>query len=148
MLSNNVFQLDNFKNSVPFAAASQPTILPNVWFFVTATLSGTSGGTIYVNGALSGGNSGMQLPNGVNRTSKFIGKSNLQDQALVNMVLQDLRIYNRSLSQREIATLMRSYPCKGFVFWINCTCLLCKHFFVDVKIILWYCRLCQKNWNF
>ena len=60
----------------------------------------------YLNGVLSGKRTGAMGPPNVNRTLNYIGKSNWGGDPNVNAILDEVRIYNRVLTQSEIFELM------------------------------------------
>jgi hypothetical protein len=76
-----------------------------VWTHLAVTLSGDTG-TLYVNGAASGTNSGITFdPVGMGATSQnYLGKSQWNDPYL-NGALDDFRIYRRALNAAEIQAL-------------------------------------------
>jgi hypothetical protein len=72
---------------------------------VAVTISGTTG-TIHINGTAVI-SSTMAVPRNINRTSNFIGRSNMDldgtgGDPFLNGSVDDFRIYNRSLSAAEI----------------------------------------------
>ncbi|MDF2987562.1 MAG: hypothetical protein K0R50_3072 [Eubacterium sp.] len=75
------------------------------WKHVAVTLSGNSG-TLYIDGAAVGTNTGMTLnPSDLGATTlNYIGKSQFSDPYLDGLV-DDFVIFNRALSQTEIASL-------------------------------------------
>ena len=48
-------------------------------------------------------------PRSINRTNCFIGKSNWVADANANSLFDDIRIFNRGLTQSEIQTVMNTY---------------------------------------
>ncbi|MEO7100571.1 MAG: LamG-like jellyroll fold domain-containing protein, partial [Luteolibacter sp.] len=75
------------------------------WFHVAVTFSG-SVGTLYVNGAVAGTNTGMTLtPSSLGLTTRnYLGKSQFNDPYL-NGSLDEFQIYGRALSAAEISAL-------------------------------------------
>jgi hypothetical protein len=77
----------------------------NKWQFLAGTFNGTHL-SLYLNAALVGVSFvTYQMPK-VQRTSNFFGKSNLATDGFSNSYLDDIRFYNISLSQMQIAELM------------------------------------------
>ena len=60
----------------------------------------------YLNGILTGKRTGASSPQPVNRTLNYFGKSNWMSDSKVNAIFDEIRIYNRALSQSEIFELM------------------------------------------
>ena len=78
----------------------------NQWIFLSFTFSGTVA-NIYMNGI----NIGTQtLPNGlpanVTRATNYIGKSNWPGDGISSSIIDDLRFYNRCLSDTDLTNLM------------------------------------------
>ena len=75
----------------------------NVWYHLVCVLRG-SVLSIYIIGNLD-----VQcphlIPNGVVRTSNFIGKSNWSGESLLIGAIDELRIYNKSLTDEQIKIL-------------------------------------------
>jgi hypothetical protein len=67
-----------------------------------------SNAILYVNGAVAKSFT-VPILRGVYRTSNFVGKSNWPDSLNVNAVYDDLKIFNRSLTQSEIQMVSNSY---------------------------------------
>jgi hypothetical protein len=90
-----------------FSTISSKLITLNQWQFLTATFNGINA-RIYLNGTLKGESttqSYTRLTN-VYRSDCYIGKSNWYDDGYSNSYLDDLRFYNKSLTQEEIIELM------------------------------------------
>ena len=80
-----------------------PALQTGRWYHVAFEVCGTTG-KIYVDGQLKV--SGAQVrPSNVNRATNFIGGNNYGS-ANLNAKLDELRIYNRCMSQNEIMNLM------------------------------------------
>ena len=60
----------------------------------------------YLNGVLTGKRTGAMGPPNVNRTLNYFGKSNWVANSNVNAIFDEIRIFNRVLSQSEIFELM------------------------------------------
>ncbi len=86
--------------------ALETAALPaNQWVHVAVTLKGGTAGKLYVNGALAISNSITLRPSSINPTVNYLGKSQWAGDALLNGRLDDFQIYNRALSDFEIANL-------------------------------------------
>ncbi|MDE5084654.1 MAG: LamG domain-containing protein, partial [Trichodesmium sp. St18_bin1] len=78
----------------------------NQWLYVTVTVDGSGSGKIYKNGEEV--QSGLvHLPNTVNRTKNYIGKSNWSADKYFHGQMSNLRLYNRGLSKAEINECMK-----------------------------------------
>ena len=78
----------------------------NEWQHLSATFNGTII-NIYINGTLTLSSVfNAQMPKTLIRTKCYIGKSNWQEDGNSSSILDDLRFYNKSLSQIEILELM------------------------------------------
>jgi len=71
------------------------------WVYVAAIADGAGNGYIYWNGVLKASGP-VLVPNTLARTNQYIGKSNWSGDAYFNGMLDEVRIYSRSLSQTEI----------------------------------------------
>jgi hypothetical protein len=78
---------------------------------VAVTLSGTTG-TLYVDGVQVGQNTNMTLkPSSLgSTTNNWIGRSQYSGDPYLNGLVDDFRIYNRSLNLSEIQTLANTTP--------------------------------------
>jgi hypothetical protein len=74
----------------------------SVWHHMVYTLNGTVG-KMYVEGMLINTDTSMNTPNGVLRQNNFVGKNNWGGS--FDGYLDDLRIYNRTLSEAEVYQL-------------------------------------------
>jgi hypothetical protein len=72
----------------------------NTWFHV-AYVVWHQNAYIYVNGEMSTGSVWNQ-PRSIQRTLNFIGKSNNPEDQLANAIIDELKIFNRGLSQTEV----------------------------------------------
>jgi len=94
---------------------SSQTLTLNSWLFLVATFNGTNS-RIYLNGILTGqSNQIYSLPT-LTRTNCFIGKSNWASNGYSSSYLDDLRFYNKSLTQDEIFKLMNQNGTCKFIF--------------------------------
>jgi hypothetical protein len=85
------------------------TYKKGVWQHVTVTLSSTTI-TYYLNGINSGETDGFQTPRNLTRLFNYIGKDNLNPNAPnAKIEIDDLMIFNRSLSQNEVIKVMNSF---------------------------------------
>ena len=87
---------------------SNTLVQTNVWSHLAATLQGTLA-TLYLNGEVVA-QGAQQVPNNVVRRQNFIGRGvNPTSGRTLLTDLDDLRIFNRSLSQAEIQKVLNSY---------------------------------------
>lgn len=77
----------------------------NQWNHVAGTLNGTTA-TIYVNGVVAGTMTLNTPPTNVSRNNCYIGKSNHPADGPLNASLDEVRIWNRALTQCEIQNNM------------------------------------------
>ena len=100
------FQLFNSTNQV-FYVISNTILNTNQWYFLVAKFDGLTA-SIYTNGIISGSVTipTYFVPNSVKRIGNFIGKGNWVGNELSYSFLDELRIYNRCLSDSEIINLM------------------------------------------
>ena len=78
----------------------------NQWVYVTVTVDGSGSSKVYKNGEEV--QSGLvHLPNNINRTKNYIGKSNWSVDAYFHGKMSNLRLYNRALSPEEINECMK-----------------------------------------
>jgi hypothetical protein len=76
------------------------------WTHIACTLNGTMA-RVCLN-AVCGSQSGFNQPANIIRSFNYVGKSNWPEDENLNADLDDLMIFNRSLSQSEIVELMRA----------------------------------------
>jgi hypothetical protein len=118
LLDNKVLSLSSGNSLEPFFAIlsgsnyifqtkSTKQITPNQWQFLTATNNGTIA-IIYLNGTLvaESNTQNYTRPFNLSRSSCYIGKSNWAHDGYSHSYLDDLRFYNKSLTQEEINELM------------------------------------------
>ena len=73
----------------------------NQWYFVSFVLSGTTG-YIYFNGSQVG-NGTLNVPNNIQRTRNYIGKSNFaSSDANADAIYDEIKIYQVALAPAEI----------------------------------------------
>ncbi len=80
----------------------------NKWQHLAVTVTGTQL-KIYIDGKLTLTSTVISAPKGIMRTENYIGKSNWNGNENVNAELDDLKIFNRSLTQSEINLLLNSF---------------------------------------
>ncbi|NUN08494.1 MAG: VCBS repeat-containing protein [Ignavibacteriaceae bacterium] len=80
-------------------------LMPNRWYYITATYDGINTGKIYINGQLSSSSASITpvLPNS---TNTLLGKSAYNSNYLLGAI-DDIRIYNRLLTATEVDSLYR-----------------------------------------
>jgi hypothetical protein len=107
--SNTVFFYASKSNSSTVGVRTNKTYTTNEWLYIVGTYNGTTY-RIYVNGVEMPTTEGASGTN-TSTSSLFIGARNDGDQHM-NGYIDDVRIYNRALSQEEITKLYESYnPC-------------------------------------
>ena len=102
-----------------FRPVSSQNLTLNTWHFIAVTFNGTAA-SIYLNGTLTAQDIRNQtyLLSSLNRTNCFIGKSNSAKDGYSSSYLDDLRFYNKSLTQTELIQVMygtRTCTCNDFV---------------------------------
>lgn len=91
-----------------------PALTPGVWTHIALTISNNVG-KIFVNGALAGSNTSLTLsPININKKYNYLGKSRYTADPLFKGRLDDVRIFNRALSEAEIVRLV-SAPQPQFI---------------------------------
>ena len=92
-------------NNITIIATSSQYLTENNWQFIVATFNGTNT-RLYLNGILTAeSNQSYSMPV-TKRTNCYIGKSSDPSNGYSHSVFDDLRFYNKSLSQNEILELM------------------------------------------
>jgi len=91
----------------------------NQWYHVALVLSGTNA-FIYINGVITASGT-MLVPNSIQRTANYIGKSNGQNPN-ADAIYDEIQIYQGAMSSADILSL---YTCTG----------ICKH---DSFILFYY----------
>ena len=102
------FTWGSVSGSCQTAATSVTTLVKNTWYHVVATRSGSSGAwkaNIYVNGNREGGTTTSTNP--VAQASLSIGRRGASNSQYWFGAIDEVRIYNRVLSQNEITRLYR-----------------------------------------
>jgi hypothetical protein len=96
------------------------TLTLNQWQFLVATFDG-SNVRIYLNGQnVMTKQSAYTFP--LFRTNCFIGKSNWKVDGFSSSVLDDLRFYNRALTDSEVTQLMNYRPPGELNFYVTILC--------------------------
>jgi len=115
--ANIILAISNFLNTQPslviytesnakYKPMSYETVSIGVWQFLTATFNSTDS-LLYLNGQLKANFSDSYLNlTSIQRTKCFIGKSNWNWDGHSYSVIDELRFYNKSLTQKEIVQLM------------------------------------------
>ncbi|WP_428309635.1 LamG domain-containing protein [Hydrocarboniphaga sp.] len=97
----------------------------NTWYFIAATWNnGTA--KVFVNGAQIGKVTGA-LPVEVNDEALEIGRDQPGSVEYLNGALDEIRIYNRTLSEAEITELYGPPPIGGSVKGLSSKSVLCKN---------------------
>ncbi|NEO57162.1 MAG: hypothetical protein F6K54_31275 [Okeania sp. SIO3B5] len=78
----------------------------NQWLHLTATIDKSGNAKVYKDGQEVGGGL-VAIPNSVNRTKNYIGKSNWSADGYFQGKMSHLRMYNRALSKEEINECMK-----------------------------------------
>ena len=99
-----VFQIFSGSNSL-FLAKSSVTLALNQWQILVATFNGNNA-RIYINGTLTSDTFRSYNLTKIQRTNCFIGKSNWIADQYSWSYIDDLRFYNKSLTQTEIIDLI------------------------------------------
>ncbi|HSH05009.1 MAG TPA: tandem-95 repeat protein [Anaerolineae bacterium] len=108
-LSNNTtLSFNVFNGSTSSLISAAGAIELNTWIHLAATVDGSGNATIYKNGTpIQTGT--VFVPNSILRTNNYVGRSNWLGDAYFNGKMDDLRIYNRSLTATEIADLANGF---------------------------------------
>jgi hypothetical protein len=124
--ANIILAISNFLNLQPslviytesnaiYKTMSYETVLIDKWQFLTATFNSTDS-LIYLNGTLKANFShGYLNLTSIQRPNCFIGKSNWVADGYSNSIIDELRFYNKSLTQKEIIQLMNQNE-TGYIF--------------------------------
>jgi len=80
------------------------TLVIKNWYHIAVTYNGTY--SIYINGIFQNQILSQLPPLNVIRTQNYFGKSNWAGNPLANAILDEIKIYNRSLENDEIIDLM------------------------------------------
>ena len=89
------------------------------WTHIACTLNGTMA-RVCLN-AVCGSQSGFNQPANIIRSFNYVGKSNWPEDENLNADLDDLMIFNRSLSDSEIIQLMKLSSVDNSIFSGNST---------------------------
>ena len=111
-LNNDKFKFAIVKNTVAYEAPSNFSIVNNNWNYISMVRNGANGKvTIFVNGKIDTvffGYSGLQK----NKQKMIFGKQGSSNLHFLNGSLDDIAIWNRALSQNEIAQLYNQGICQ------------------------------------
>jgi hypothetical protein len=123
-----------YRSSGSISAESSQVLTNGQWQFFTATFNGTSA-RIYLNGTLMGSSSfSSSTLASIQRSNCYIGKSAWSGDGYSSSYLDDLRFYNKSLTQTEIVQLMTMLSQNG-------TCREIKYIFEFEKSLVYICFL-------
>lgn len=101
---NNTLRFTIYDGSVE-QQINTSALTPGVWTHIAVTISNNVG-KIFINGLCVASNTSLTLtPLNVNKKYNYLGKSKYSADPLFNGRLDDVRIYNRALTETEIATL-------------------------------------------
>ena len=103
-------------NSTITNIISPQALVSSQWQFLTGTFDGDQM-HIFINGLLKNSTNITYSSTPLNRTNNYIGNSNWSKNGYTDLLLDDLRFYNKSLNQIEIMDLMIFEP-KGLKFKI------------------------------
>ncbi|MGD1808974.1 LamG-like jellyroll fold domain-containing protein [Dapis sp. BLCC M126] len=95
---------DSFKGTTSNRVKANGKLELSKWLHLAVTVDGSGNTKIYNNGTEVGSGS-INLPNKINRTKNYIGKSNWPDELFYGK-MSHLRMYNRALSKEEINECM------------------------------------------
>ena len=98
------FYISKGKTNLPHITTTV-SLTQGKWYHVACVLKNTTG-YIYINGVLSG-RGAINVPNTIIRTLNFIGRSNWQADPKLIGSIDDLQIYNTSLTQYQINEIFR-----------------------------------------
>jgi len=90
-----------FKSSLNTNIEASSIINLNQWYFISFVLSGTTG-YIYVNGVQVASTALLLVPNNIERTSNYIGKSNWPYDSNADAIYDEIKIYNQALASDDI----------------------------------------------
>ncbi|MGD1703436.1 LamG-like jellyroll fold domain-containing protein, partial [Dapis sp. BLCC M229] len=96
---------DSFKGTTSNRVKANGKLELSKWLHLAVTVDGSGNTKIYNNGTEVGSGS-INLPNKINRTKNYIGKSNWPDELFYGK-MSNLRLYNRALSPEEINECMK-----------------------------------------
>jgi hypothetical protein len=95
-----------YNKTVTSSILTSSIINLNEWYFISFVLSGTTG-LIYVNGNQVGTGT-LYVPNNIQRTSNYIGKSNRASDLIADAVYDEIKIYQGALSSNDIMNEYRN----------------------------------------
>ncbi|OZH52473.1 hypothetical protein AFK68_24125 [Hydrocoleum sp. CS-953] len=97
--------LDVYKGATQNRIKADGTLELNQWLYITVTVDGSGSSKIYKNGEEV--QTGLvHLPNNVNRTKNYIGKSNWSADQLFHGKMSNLRVYNARVTGQQINCFM------------------------------------------
>ncbi len=97
---NNIF-FSTYNNSSEIKYYT-PALTLGQWDYIAATIDNQGEMKVYRNGALIGSKSNTYVPNILTRTAQYIGKSNFSADGYFKGAIDELKIYNKTLSAEEI----------------------------------------------
>jgi hypothetical protein len=105
-ISTNTLYFEIYNSGNRYATVEYIALIENQWLFLSLCYDGTSV-KIYFSGTVAGSSTFSNfMPNFLNRAKNYIGKSNWNGDGVSTTIIDELRIYNRCLSQTEINSLM------------------------------------------
>ncbi len=105
-MTTNKLSFNFFSGSTDKRIQADGILELSQWVYLTATIDGLGNAKLYKNGQeVERGL--VNLPNSVNRTENYIGKSNWSTDELFHGKILNLRVYNRVLSEAEINECMK-----------------------------------------
>jgi hypothetical protein len=97
-----------FASGTSTPSFSTTVVVANTWYFVAASATFNVSSALYVNGLLESTSTCVDSPTGT--TLSIGGRNTAVVGDGLNGVLDDVRVYNRILTDNEVATI---YACKG-----------------------------------
>lgn len=92
----------NGQSDIYVRLTSVSTVTINKWDHIAVTLNGNFS-KIYLNGVLDNSIANMHIPKNLIRNNAYMGRSNWGGDSLVYGDFDEIKIYNRCLSDKEIA---------------------------------------------
>ena len=100
-ISGSKLFLSTYAGSTGYTFTAGPTLSSNTWYHVSAVFSGTTA-TLYLNGQSQGSYASMPMLNNLARANNYWGKSNLSTDPVWQGQQDELRFWNRALTNSEI----------------------------------------------